>query len=189
VNTRIIRIMARYGTFSPVVGAAIVGSSVIMTPGWTMSQSLIDLGSGGFSAVVFNSGLLMAGALAMLLAAGLFEYNKGDIVGQIGCGAYLGYAFVTCALGVVLIDLASIQGQLTAILFLLIPFSTALLSYSFYWKGLPRYVALGLVALVFEAAPWFLGGFSSALNELISLVPFGLWQMAVGLHLYRLKED
>ena len=181
--------MARYGTWSPIVGAALIGSSILMTPNWSPSQSLIALGSGGFSAVVFNSGLLMAGALAMLLAAGLFEYNKGDLVGQIGCGAFLGYAFVTCALGVVLIDLTSLQDQLIAIFFILIPFSTAILSYSFYGKQLMKFVALGAVVVLFEVAPWFMGGFVNTQNELLSLIPFSIWQIALGIHLYGLKED
>jgi len=92
VNVKIIRIMARFGTPSPVIGAIVILLSISITPSWSLAQSLIDLGSGGFGSVLFNSGLLMAGSLAMLYAAGLFEFTIGDIIGQIGSTGFLIYA-------------------------------------------------------------------------------------------------
>ena len=75
--------MARFGTFSSIIGAIMILFSVSLTPGWGLSQPLSYLGSEGFGSVIYNSGLLMTGSLAMLYAAGLFEFTKDDIVGQL----------------------------------------------------------------------------------------------------------
>ena len=188
MNVKIIRIMARFGTPSPVIGAIVILISMSMTPSWSLSQPLSDLGSGGFGSVLFNSGLLMAGSLAMLYAAGLFEFTKGDIVGQIGSTAFLIYAISTCVLGVAVIDLGELYNQFVMLLFVMIPVSAALLSYSLYKMGLTRYAAVGAIAAVFGVVPWVMGGSIDAVKQLIALFPFGLWQVALGLYMYRLQE-
>jgi hypothetical protein len=62
----------------------------------------------------------MAGSLAMLFAAGLFEFTRGSIIGQIGSAAFLGYTISTCAVGVVIIDIGVLHDQFATALFLLI---------------------------------------------------------------------
>lgn len=188
MNVKIVRIMARFGTPSPVIGIVMIGLSILLTPEWSITQPLSDLGTEGFGSMLFNSGLLMTGALAMLLAAGLFEFSKGDLVGQIGSAAFLGYSIATCAIGIVIIDIGALHEQFVTVLFILIPISAALLSYSVYMKGLKKHALLGLVAIVFGLATWVLGGPVDAVKQLMAIIPFGLWQIAIGLHMYGLKE-
>ncbi len=188
VNVKIIRTMARFGTPSPVLGGVMTLISVSMTPAWSLSQSLADLSSSGFGSVVFNNGLLMSGALAMLFAAGLFEFTKGDNVGQVGSAAFLVYGISTCGMGIVIIDLGAIHDQFATLLFLMIPISSALISYNLYKRGLTMYAALGVIALLFGVAPWVIGSRIDAVKELIALIPFSVWQVALGLHMYRLEE-
>ena len=158
MNVKIVRVMARFGTPSPVILLGIIGLSIMMTPTWSMSQPLSDLGSGGFGSVMYNSGLLMAGALAMLLAAGLFEYTKGDMLGQLGSAAFLVYSILTCALGLVIIDWGVLYGYFTDVIFIMIPLSSALLSYSFYTNGSKNQALIGVLPVVFGIATWVLGG-------------------------------
>ena len=188
MNVKIIRTMAKFGTPSPVIGAIMILISISMTPGWSLSQPLSDLGSGGFGSVIFNNGLLMSGALSMLFAAGLFEFTKGDIIGQVGSAAFLLFALATCGVGIVIIDLGVIHDQFATILFLMIPISSALISYNLYRRGLMRYAALGIVALLFGVVPWALGGSVNAVKELIALIPFSIWYIMLGLYMYRLEE-
>jgi hypothetical protein len=188
VNVKIVRTMARFGTPSPVLGIVIIGLSILMTPGWSMAQPLSDLSTSGFSSVMYTSGLLMTGALAMLLAAGLFEYTGGDTVGQIGSAAFLVYSVLTCALGIIIIDWGVWYSYFTSITFLMIPISPALLSYSFYMKGMKNYALIGILPVIFGLATWALGGPVDAVKELLALIPFGVWQIAIGLHMYGLKE-
>ncbi len=188
MNVKIVRVMARFGTPSPVIGLGIIGLSIIMTPTWSMMQPLSDLGAGGFGSVMYTNGMLMAGALAMLLAAGLFEYTNGDLVGQIGSAAFLVYSVLTCALGITIIDWGVWYNYFTDVVFLMIPLSPALLSYSFYTKGLKNQALIGILPVIFGVAIWVLGGPVDAQKELLALIPFGIWQLAVGLHMYGLKE-
>ena len=161
--------------------------SIIMTPTWSMMQPLSDLGAGGFGSVMYTNGMLMTGALAMLLAAGLFEYTSGDPVGQIGSAAFLVYAVLTCALGIVIIDWGVWSNYFTDIVFLMIPLSSAILSYSFYTNGPKNQALIGILPVVFGIATWALGGPVNAQKELLALIPFGIWQIAIGLHMYGLK--
>ncbi|TRO58412.1 DUF998 domain-containing protein [Candidatus Bathyarchaeota archaeon] len=187
MNVKIVRVMARFGTPSPVIGLGVIGLSIIMTPTWSMMQPLSDLGAGGFGSVMYTNGMLMTGALAMLLAAGLFEYTSGDPVGQIGSAAFLVYAFLTCALGIVIIDWGVWYNYFTDIVFLMIPLSSAILSYSFYTNGPKNQALIGILPVVFGIATWALGGPVNAQKELLALIPFGIWQIAIGLHMYGLK--
>jgi hypothetical protein len=152
-----------------------------------MMQPLSDLGAGGFGSVMYTNGLLMTGALAMLLAAGLFEYTSGDLIGQIGSATFLVYSILTCALGLVIIDWGVWYGYFTDITFLMIPLSSALLSYSFYTNGPKNQALVGILPVVFGVATWALGGPVDAQKELLALIPFGIWQIAIGLHMYGLK--
>jgi hypothetical membrane protein len=180
--------MARFGTPSPVIGAIMVLISISMTPGWSLRQPLSDLGSEGLGSVIFNNGLLMSGALTMLFAAALFEFTKGDIIGRVGSAAFLLYAIAMCGVGVVVIDLGVAHDQFATILFLMIPISSALISYNLYRRGLMRYAALGVIALLFGVAPWVIGGSVDAVKELVALIPFGIWHVMLGLHMYGLEE-
>ena len=188
MNIKIIRVMARFGTASPVIGAIIILISISMTPGWSMSQPITDLGSEGFGSVLFNSGMLMAGSLGMLYAAGLFEFTKGDIVGQIGSAAFLIYALSTCILGIAVIDLGDFHDQIPLVLFAMIPVSAALLSYNLYSRNLTKYALLGALAAIFGVITWVMGGPVNAVNELIALIPLSVLQMSLGLYMYRLEE-
>lgn len=187
MNIKIVRVMARFGTPSPVIGALVVLISVSMTPEWSLNQSLFDLGSEGFGSVLFNSGMLMAGSLAMLYAAGLFEFTQGDMVGKLGSAAFLVYAVSTCVLGINVIDLGEAYAQFSTLVFLMIPISTTLLSYYLYSRNLARYAILGVLAAIFGVIPWVMGGPVDAFMEIIALIPISVFQMALGLHMYRLE--
>jgi hypothetical membrane protein len=188
VNVKIVKVLARFGTASPVIGAIIILLSISMSPEWSISQTLSDLGSEGFGSVLFNSGLLMSGSLAMLYAAGLFEFTKGDIVGQIGSAAFLFYALSTCILGIAVIDLGEIHNQIATLLFIMIPISGATLAYNLYSRNLTKCAVLGGVAAILGVTPWLMGGPVDAVKELIALIPISVLQIALGFHMYRLEE-
>jgi hypothetical membrane protein len=188
VNTKIIHVMAKFGTLSPVAGAIMVFISASTAPNWGLSQSLISLASDGFSAVLFNSGLLMTGSLAMIYSAGLFEFTKDDLVGRLGSAAFLVYALCTCAMGIMIVDLGEAYHTLGQTPLPMIPISAALLSINLYRRGLTRYAAPGLVAVIFGVVPWLIGGPVDAVKELVALIPFNLWQLGLGLYLYRIER-
>jgi hypothetical protein len=51
-----------------------------------------------------------------------------------------------------------------------------------------RYAVLGLFAFLFGIIPWTLGGQVDAIKEIMALIPFNIWIIALGLYMYKLEE-
>jgi len=190
MNVKIVKVMARFGTFSSILGAFMIGVTISMTENWSFSQNTFsELGvMGAGASILYNSGLLMAGALAMILAAAFFEFTKGDLIGQAGSAVFLGYSLSVCLLGVSILDLGDWVQYVSPAIYVMIPLSTALLGYNFYKNGLKTHAGLGFISAVIGVAIWVMGGPVNALNQTIALAPFSVWQILVGLHMYRLEE-
>ena len=190
MNVKIVKAMAKFGTLSSILGAFMIGITITMTENWSFTQNTFsELGvMGAGAAIIYTSGLLMAGALAMLLAAAFFEFTSGDIVGQAGSVVFLAFSLSVCVLGVGIIDLGEWVRYVSPAIYVMIPLSATLLSYNLYKKGLQLHAGVGLVAAVIGAAIWLMGGPVNALNQTIVLAPFSVWQIYIGLYMYRLKE-
>lgn len=191
MNVKIVKVMARFGTFSSILGAFMIGITIMMTENWSFSQNTFgELGvMGAGAAVLYNSGLLMAGALAMILAAAFFEFTKGDIIGQAGSAVFLAFSLSVCLLGVSILELGDWTKHVSPAIYVMIPLSATLLGYSLYKKGLKLQAGLGILAAAIGAAIWVMGGPMNALNQTIALVPFSAWQIYVGLYMYRLEDS
>ena len=187
MNTKIVRIMAMFGTPSSIVGALMIFLSASMTPDWTTNQSISALSGGGFGSVVFDSGLLMAGSMAMIFAAGLFEFTDGDFLGKIGSGGVLLYGLSVSALGLSLVDLGEYRIYLIYAVFFIIPVSLALMAVHLYRRGLMVYAGLAGVASLISVIPWVMGGPATATQELMVVLPFSVWMVAIGVYMYRLE--
>jgi len=190
MNVKIVKVMARFGTFSSILGAFMIGVTISMTENWSFSQNTLgELGvMGAGASILYNSGLLMAGALAMILAAAFFEFTKDDLIGQAGSAVFLGYSLSVCLLGVSILDLGDWVQYVSPAIYVMIPLSTALLGYNFYKNGLKTHAGLGFISAVIGVAIWVMGGPVNALNQTIALAPFSVWQVFMGLHMYRLEE-
>jgi hypothetical membrane protein len=190
MNLKIVKAMARFGTFSSVLGAFMIGVTITMTENWSFTNNTFsELGvMGAGAAILYTSGLLMAGALAMLLAAAFFEFTSGDIVGQVGSAVFLAFALSVCVLGVSILDLGDWVGYVSPAIYVMIPLSAALLGYSLYKKGLKPHAGLAALAAAIGVAVWLIGGPVNALNQTIALAPFSVWQVYVGLYMNRLEE-
>ena len=190
MNVKIVKVMAKFGTPSSILGAFMIGITITMTENWSFTQNTFsELGvMGAGAAILYTSGLLMAGALAMLLAAAFFEYTSGDIVGQAGSAVFLAFSLSVCLLGISILDLGDWMKYVSPAIYVMIPLSAALLGYSLYKKGLKLHAGVSLAAAAIGAAIWVMGGPVNALNQTIALAPFSLWQILVGLHMFRLEE-
>ena len=189
MNVRIIKVMARFGTPSPVIGAFMIAVSILSADHWSFtSDTLSALGvMGSGSAILYNSGLLMVGSTAMLLAAGLFEFTEKDIIGQVGSAIFLAYSVAVCILGISILDLGDWVQYVSPAIYIMIPASGILLGYSFYMKDMKLEAGLGAVAAIVAFGMWAMGGPVTAVNQVITLLPFSIWQIMFGLHMFRLE--
>ncbi|MBT3285173.1 DUF998 domain-containing protein [Candidatus Bathyarchaeota archaeon] len=190
MNVKIVKIMARFGVYSSVLGAFMIGVTISLTENWSFSHNTFsELGvMGAGASILYNSGLLMAGALAMVLAAAFFEYTKGDKIGQAGSTVFLVFSLSVCVLGISILDLGDWVRYVSPAIYVMIPLSTTLLGYYLFKKGLKLHAGVGLAAAVIGATIWVMGGPVNATNQTIALAPFSVWQIYIGRHLSKLEE-
>jgi hypothetical membrane protein len=181
MNVRIVRLMGWFGIVAPFIAALMMYVSAGSTPGWSLTeQTLSQLGSGGFGAVLFNSGLTMAGSVMLLFGAGLYEFSDGDTVGRIGTALYLLSSGIIIGLSLATIDVQPIHDLAATALFVALPLSAAVTSVYAWRMGLKPYAVIGFAAAAVSVVVWAVAGSVTALYELMALAPIGLWQMALG---------
>ncbi|MBN2334192.1 DUF998 domain-containing protein [Candidatus Bathyarchaeota archaeon] len=186
MNVRLIRLLGFFGMIAPLIAAVMIFLSVQFTPGWSASsQTLSELGSGEFGAVLFNSGLPMAGSLMMVFGAGLWEFSKETMVGKVGSGLYLLSSVIVVVLGVVTIDVQPLHDFIATTLFMSLPLGVAVSSINLWRKEMKPYAALGFAAAVIGFGVWGLAAKVTAVYQIVALVPAGLWQMALGYWMFR----
>lgn len=186
MNVKIVRLMGKFGLFAPIVGLIMILLSLNSTSNWSItSDTLSDLGRSGFGSVLFNSGLLMSGAVMMLFSTGLYEFTKGNIKGQIGSILYIASSVTVCALGVATINVQPIHNYLSWSLFILVPLSTAAFSIYFYEKNMKIYAILAAVGFIISSGIWLTEGEVNAIKEVIAFGTLALWQFPLGIWMSR----
>jgi hypothetical membrane protein len=181
MNIRIVRLMGWFGVLAPILATVMIYLSVGSTPGWSLTEeTLSQLGSGGFGAVLFNNGLVMSGALMLVFGAGLYEFSAGDTVGRIGTGLYLLSSGLMIGLSLATIEFQPIHDYAATALFVALPLSAAVTS-AYSWRiGLKPYALVGFAAAAVSVGVWAAAGRVTALYEVAALAPIALWQMALG---------
>lgn len=188
MNVRIVRLLGFFGVVAPLVASLIIFLSVKNTPGWSASsQTLSELGVGGFGAVLFNSGLRMTGSLMMVYGAGLWEFSKETFVGKVGSGLYLLCSALAVLLGAVKIDVQPLHDFIAMTFFMALPLAVALSSVHVWRSGMKPYAALGFAAAAIELGVWGFAGDVTAVHQISALAPVGLWQVAMGFWMFRQK--
>ena len=166
---------------APFIASLMIYVSAGSTPGWSLTeQTLSQLGSGDFGAVLFNSGLAMAGSVMLLFGAGLYEFSDGDTVGRIGTALYLLSSGIVIGLSLATVEVQPIHDLAATTLFYALPLSAAVSSVYAWRKGLKPYAVIGFAAAAISVGVLVVAGSVTALYELMALAPIGLWQMALG---------
>jgi len=188
MNVKIVRLMGFFGVAAPIIGAIMVSLSVASTPGWSPAKDTLSvLGAEGFEAVLFNGGLAMMGAVMMLFSTGLFELSKKAPVGQVGSAMYLAASVITVVLGLVNINHQPYHDYLATLLFALIPLSMIVFSVHLRGMRLSVYAALGLIGGAIAAGAILVGPVNGY-SEIASALALSVWQMSLGLWMYRQGE-
>ena len=186
MNIKIVRLMGKFGFFAPIVGSIMILLSLNSTSNWSITaDTLSDLGKSGFSSVLFNSGLLMSGAVMMLFSTGLYEFAKGNIIGQIGSILYIAASFIVCALGIATINVQPIHNYLSTILFVLIPIIMAAFGSHLYQLDMKKYTMLAVIGFIISSGIWLIEGKVNAIKEIVALGALTLWQLPLGIWMAR----
>ena len=188
MNTKIVRLMGFFGIAAPIIGAIMISLSILSTPGWSLSEDTLSaLGTEGFGAILFNSGLPMTGAVMMLFSTGLFELSRKAPIGQAGSALYLAVSVITVALGLVTINFQPYHDYLAMVLFELIPISMTIFSVHFMKMGLRTHATIGFICGAAAAGAVLIGPVNAYI-ELVSALSLAMWQIFLGLWMFKLRE-
>lgn len=188
MNTRVVKLMGRFGIATPIVGALMIVLSVLNNPGWDYAtQTLSQMGAEGFGSVLFNSGLLMTGAVMMAFSGGLFELTKDDMSGMIGSAMQLSVSIIMCVLGIVTINMQPFHDQLATALFILIPCSLIAMSVYHLSNNMKKHGYIAGAAALISIVVWVTGGEVNAVKQLIVFGAMSIWQISLGYWMHTLE--
>jgi hypothetical membrane protein len=190
LNVKLVRLLGIFGVIAPVVGFTMIFLAIRTAPwfSWT-DNALSDLGVEGFTAVVFNAGLAMTGAVMMIFSLSIHELTKGDTLGQIGFGLLLAASFLLIGIGVFSETAGSIHYYFSVAFFASLPLSLLIQSIYLMRNDMRNIsfftAAAGAIAVLAWVPQWN----AVAIPEALSSLAVGLWSAILGFWMTRIEED
>jgi hypothetical membrane protein len=186
------KIGAAAGLATPVVAFICILSAIASYPvfSWT-NNALSDLGVvGGITSLLFNSGLVVGGVLAVIFAAlGLFNYadNKS---GKVGSAFFSAACLALVLIGIFTEHYRPTHYLVSVAFFALAPIGLFILTYSFYRKGQTGTASLTVASGVIAALPWILQFTikyvpNVAIPEIISALSVSSWTIIISVNILK----
>ena len=132
--------------------------SITFAPNFSWTDSaLSDLGvMPNPTAILFNSGLIISGILAMVFASGLFSILKGKSTGRAGTLLFLLDCLALTAIGVFPENTRPMHFYASVAFFALFPLSMLLITAYFVLASRNRMAVFTFLVSVFAAAVWII---------------------------------
>lgn len=170
------------GILSPIVAFGCILLSIAYAPDFSwMNSALSDLGiMPNPAAILFNSGLVVGGILAIVFASRLFSFLKGKVTGQVGIFLFLLDCLALIAIGIFSENFKPMHIYASVAFFALFPLSMFLLTAYFLLASRGRMAAFTFSVSVFAAASWiveFWGRYAPgvAIPETLSAIAASVW--------------
>ena len=178
-----IRWLGIFGLVAPCVGLSMVLFATTQAPWFSWQENaLSDLGVGE-TALLFNAGLILAGALALPLAASLWSTIFHDPVGRFGTGM-LAFACVSLVLiGVFSEDAGRIHYWVSVAFFTSLPLAMLVFGVSMFLNRSathPIHLPLTVILATIAALAWAMPRDGVAIPEIISSAAGSLWFVVSG---------
>lgn len=153
-----LKVSGTCGFLTPITAFALIFSAIASYPefSWT-DNALSDLGVvEGTTALLFNSGLLISGALCFVFATGLFIFLKQRTVGKIGAFVFVLGSLALFAIGVFPENVRPTHYIVSVMFFTLLPIAMLIIAGAFWLMHKVRMAAFTLLVAVAAATPWIL---------------------------------
>lgn len=184
VGKKMLRIAGLCGIVIPLVAFSCIFLAVSLSPWFSWSaNALSDLGVRE-AAWIFNSGLIVAGILSMIFAAGLCATLREQVIGRAGAMLLLISSFALFGIGVFSEAAGTIHLYFSVAFFMLFPLSLFLLGGGAIVAGSWKLGFFTIAAGVVAAIPWAFRWDGVAIPELISALAASSWSMVRGVRLY-----
>ena len=170
------------GILAPIVAFACILLSILFASSfsWT-DNALSDLGiMPDPTAILFNSGLIVGGLLAIVFAVGLFFFIKDKSVGRVGALLFIIDCLALTGIGVFPENTGSMHLYVSVAFFALFPFSMFLITTYFVLASRNKMAIFTFLVSVFAASVWIAEFWIKyvpgvAIPETLSGVATSLW--------------
>ena len=153
-----LRIAGTIGLVAPIVTFTCILVAIASWPqfSWT-HNALSDLGvQNGFTAAVFNSGLVIGGILFAVFATGLYSFTGKRFVGKVGTACFFLAWIALIAIGVFNESFRPTHYIVSVMLFVFLPISLLVFMLTFWLEGKRKLSAFTLALALVAAAVWVL---------------------------------
>jgi hypothetical membrane protein len=144
----------------------------------------------GFSAAVFNSGLVFSGFLLSVFSTSLTHLLPEGLLSRIGRGLFSLASVDLCLIGIFSENFGVLHFYVSVLFFTLLPLSLILMGVSLIKSSL--YKRLGFIALlssVFTIGVWLLTWGGVAIPEFISALMGSVWCVVAGFYLIKIDVE
>jgi len=181
------------GILTPIVAFTCIFLAIAFYPqfSWT-ENALSDLGFGkGVSTIVFNSGLVTGGILALLFASGLLVFLRDNVLGRIGAFIFVLATLALTAIGIFPENVKPMHYYVSVAFFVISPISMLVISTAFLFGAKVKMGVFTFLVAITAAVVWIIQwtiGFGSnvAIPETLSALSASMWAIVLGFKM--LKE-
>ena len=153
-----LRVSGICGFIAPILAFALIFSAIASYPQFSwVDNALSDLGVvAGSTALLFNSGLIIGGALSLIFATGLFTFLGERAVGKMAAFFFILASLALLAIGVFPENVRPVHYLVSVMFFVFLPISLLIFVGAFYLGRQVRMAVFTLLVAVAAAAPWVL---------------------------------
>ncbi len=186
-RTTKLRVAGLCGVLTPIVVLTLILLAIHYSPwfSWT-ENALSDLGVQGIAAILFNSSLIIGGALTIIFAIGVRETLLNKALGRIGMLIFILDAAMLCAIGIFPETAGDIHLYVSVAFFVLLPISLFLIGVSMMQEGSERkYGLFTIIAGIVAATVWMFQWEAVAIPEMIAALAVSVWSIMLGIKLFK----
>lgn len=184
-----LKISSLSGMVAPLIAFTLILLSIAYSPSFSWTENaLSDLGvQEGVTAVLFNTGLIVTGVLAIFFATGLFTFFKENLLGRIGAFVFVLDAVALTAIGIFPENVKPIHYYVSVIFFMYFPISMFFLGAAFLRTSKMKLGFFTFIAAIVAAIVWTIPfGESVAIPETLSALSASMWSIVLSFKM--LKE-
>lgn len=187
-----IKICGICGVLSPMLSFTFISLSIVTFPefSWT-ENALSDLGvKEGFTAVLFNYGLIIGGIFALVFALGLFKFLQEKLLGRIGAFLFILDALSLVAIGVFPENFGRIHHYVSVMFFAFFPMSILIICATFLNIGKVKIGLFTFAVALVVAIVWIMQftvkfGSNVAIPETLSALSASAWSIILGIQMLK----
>lgn len=188
----LLKISGISGIIAPLMGFTLILLAIAYSPNFSWTENaLSDLGvQEGATSVLFNTGLIITGVLAILFATGLFKFLQENLLSKIGAFVLTLGAFALTAIGVFPESVEPIHFYASVAFFTLLPISMFFLGAAFLRTSRTRLGFFTFIAAIVAAIVWTIPfGKGVAIPETLSGLSASAWFMVLGFKMLKEGES